>query len=87
MSVRSKVIWTLNHASEQRTLRKIELPQIFTKVSLRSLTEPVNRERTSLPRIDLVRLHLNDLFLIEASLKLKGDHDLGDLSRVGLLGR
>ena len=62
---------------EHGALRQVELAHIFAKVVLRCLAEAVDGKAADLPERDLVRVHGEDLLLIEAMLQ----DDADDASR------
>ncbi len=73
-------IRALDDACQQRALRQVELAHILAKVGLRSLAEAINRKAAALAKVDLVGIHLKNLFLAEAMFELKGDHNLDQLA-------
>ena len=79
--------WVLDQARDQSALRQIELPQVLPEERLGRLAEAVDLERPAPPNVHLVGVHLEDLLLVEARLKLEGDHDLDQLAGELLLRR
>ncbi len=58
-----ETVRTLDSACEQRALRKAELTHILAKEGLRGFAKSVDRKAAPLSEIDLVGIHLEDLFL------------------------
>ena len=70
----------LDHAGQQRAFCEIELADILAEVGLGGLAEAVDAERSLLAKRDLVGVHLEDLLLGVAVLKLEGDGDFDELA-------
>ena len=50
--------------------------RFFAEEGLGGLAKAVDGVAAALAKIDFVRIHLEDLLLIEAMFELEGDHDL-----------
>ncbi len=70
----------LNGAGEQGTLCEVELTEVFAEEGLGGLAEAVDGVAAALAEVDLIGVHLEDLFLVEAMLELEGDHDLAEFA-------
>jgi len=87
MLVGREVVGPLDHASEESGLGEIELAEVFSEVSLRGFTEAINGEAAALAKVDLVGIHLEDLFLVEAGFELEADDNLAEFAGEALLRR
>ena len=70
----------LDHPGQKRAFCEIELADVLAEISLGGLAEAVDAERSLLAKRDLVGVHLKDLLLGVAVLKLKGDGDFDELA-------
>src|SRR5208282_4731971 len=77
----------LNEPGEQGALRKVKLAYILAEVILRRFAEAIDGKTADLPERNFIRVHGEDLVLIEAMLEDDADDGLARLARVGALGR
>ena len=87
MLVRRKKIWALNHASQQSGIWQRQLTNVFAKVGLGRFAHAVNGKASTLTQIDLVRVHLKNLFFGEAMFQLKRNCNFNQLALEVLLRR
>ena len=86
MAIGIEVAGALNDAGEESALGQVELAHVLAEVGLRGFAKAIDGEAAALPHGNLVGVHLEDLLLVEAMLKLEGDDDLDDLALDALLG-
>ncbi len=85
MPIRVAAVGVLDESGDKCTLIQVELTKVFAKVGLGSLAKAVDGVRAALADIDLIRIHLEDLRLAEASLELERNHQFSDFARDRLL--
>ena len=73
MAVGIQAAGALDQPGEQRALRQVELADILAEVGLRCFAEAVDGKTAELPEVDLVRVHGEDLLLVEAVLEDDAD--------------
>src|SRR5262249_11015740 len=77
---RGVIVWRANNARQERALRKRELAQVFSKIRNAGLGKSSNAKAAPVAQTDFVRVHLENLFLVEALLQFEGKHRFGQFS-------
>src|SRR5262249_33026821 len=81
MPVRSRVIVRRSNNSRQEgALRQGQLPQVFSEIGDAGLCETPDAKTSPISQVHFIRVHFENLLLVETLLQLKRKHGLGQLS-------
>ena len=77
---RGVVIRCSNNAGQERALAQAELAQILSEIADAGLGKSADAKAAAIAEVDFVRVHLENLFLVEALLEFEREHGFGDLA-------
>ena len=85
MAVRREIIRMLNQARQQGRFWKANALKVFIEVRARRFGKSTNRERATLPHVNLIGVEFEYLLFAETLLQLDRDEHLFQLALDGLL--